>query len=105
MKEIEQYVSKTITEAVDPFVLHEMINQTSAHIKDEQLVRVFLGVCVYNPKKTIISIDNGREDCDYCMDTHNPVEMMIVAYRYNNDDGIRTEIYVEDKEAEALAGY
>lgn len=105
MKEIEQYVSKTVTEKLDPFVLREMVEKTSSHIKDEQLVRVFLGVCVYNPKKTIISIDNGREDCDYCMDTHNPVEMMIVAYRYNNDDGVRTEIYAEEKEAEALAGY
>lgn len=104
MKEIEQYVSKTITESVDPFVLKEMVDKTSAHIRDEQLVRVFLGVCTYNPKKTIISIDNGKEDCDFCMDTHNAVEMMIVAYRYNNN-GVRTEIYAEEKEAEALAGY
>lgn len=105
MKEIEQYVSKTITEAVDPFVLHEMVEKTSAHIRDEQMVRIFLGVCCYNPKKTIISIDNGKEDCDTCIDTENAVEMMVVAYRYTNDDGVRTEVYAEEKEAEALAGY
>ena len=94
MKEIEQYVSKTITETLDPFVLHKLVENASSHIRDEEMLRIFLGVCCYNPKKMIISIDNGREDCDTCIDTENAVEMMIVAYRYN-DNGIRTEIYAE----------
>ena len=103
----EQWVFNSVKEEVDPMVFQRIVSMVSSHIRNEQLLHIFLGVCAYNPKKQSISIleweDTARES-DTCMLFENAVDMNLVAYRYTDENGIIKEVYCKEEEAEALAG-
>ena len=103
----EQWVFNSVKEEVDPMVFQRIVSMVSPHIRNEQMLHIFLGICTYNPKKQSISIleweDTARES-DTCMLCENAVDMNLVAYRYTDENGIIKEVYCKEEEAEALAG-
>ena len=103
----EQWGFNSVKEEVDPMVFQRIVSMVSSHIRNEQLLHIFLGVCAYNPKKQSISIlewEDTAKESDTCMLCENAVDMNLVAYRYTDENGIIKEVYCKEEEAEALAG-
>lgn len=107
MADKEQYVFNSVAEEVDPMVFQKVVSMVSPHIRNEQLVHIFLGICTYNPKKQLISVQEWEQtgkDSDCCMLCESAVDMELVAYKFTDEDGTVKEVYCKEEEAEALAG-
>lgn len=103
----EQYVFNSVTEEIDPMILQKVVSMVSAHIRNEQLLHIYLGVCSYNPKKQLISVQEWEQtgkECDCCILCENAVDMEMIAYKFTDEEGTVKEVYCKEEEAEALAG-
>lgn len=107
MTDKEQWIFNSVKEEVDPMVFQKIVSMVSPHIRNEQLLHVFLGICSYNPKKQLISVQEWEQtgkESDYCMLCGTAVDMELVAYKFTDDDGTIKEVYCTELDAEALAG-
>ena len=89
--EVEQRVSKGVTEKVDNFVLQMILTMVKdAKIKADELIVFQLNKCPHCQKQRIFLEDAEDRDCDnqICIFCEKPADERVVVYQYEPGEQI-----------------
>lgn len=101
---MNQIFFKSVYEQVDSWTMHKVLGLLEKSLRNNEMVEIYLSSCTHGPKQRIYIPDfMGRDDYDICINTFEPADVTLVAYKYSEGTE-KTIVVAIAEEVEALAG-
>lgn len=101
---INQYISRELSEELH-FKTQQQIWVMLSKLKDEELVEIYLGSCTYSDMQRIfIPTLAKKTSAEICIKVA-PVDEVLVAYQFIDNEGMTSQIICKKSEAEDLVKF
>ena len=98
---MNQYISKELADEASFKTQHQLWKMITG-LKTEELVEIYLGSCTYSDMQRIfIPALAKKSNAEVCIKA-SPVDEVLVAYQFKDDEGIVSQIICKKSEAEEL---